>query len=120
MSIIAEYGPPLIFLSGVLYAFSVVVRFNLETWRIAKNIKEQAAAEGAEWEFFGRRDRMRQFLFHPSALIEPNDSAPLLRYKQLLIAHRQTMWRRVFFGWGIMLATIACIALFLIGLARFG
>jgi hypothetical protein len=119
MNALAQYGPPLIFFLGMLTASRVVIRFNLITWRIAKQIKDQAASEGKEWELFGRPDRMRQFLFRPSALIEFNDSIAMAHAKQLLIAHRKAMWRNVFLGWGIMLGTVVSIVLFVVVLAQF-
>ena len=115
---LAEYGPPTIFFLGMLFASSFAIRFNLKTFRIVKQIQQQAASEGLQWEFWGRRDRKRQFLFRPADLIGPNDSVALCNSKQLLVAHRQTMWRCVLLGWGIMLGTLVGGVLFVVVLSQ--
>jgi hypothetical protein len=115
---LAEYGPPIIFFLGKIFASSFAIRFNLKTFRIAKQIQQQAASEVLEWEFWGRRDRVCQFLFRPSELLEPNDSIALCNSKQHLVAHRQTMWRCVLLGWGIMLGTLVGGVLFVVVLSQ--
>ena len=118
MIALAQYGPSLIFLIGMLLAASVVVRFNLKTSLIAKQIKKLAASEGKEWEFWGQPDQLRKFLFRPSAIIEPNDSIAICTAKQSLVAHRQTMWRSLFLGWGIVLVTVVSSVLFVVVLSQ--
>jgi hypothetical protein len=82
-----------VFLIFGCFGLANVFRFNLITYRLTSEIKRVAELESKVWDF--RRDISLRltFLFSPESLIESSDTGELLRSKQALVAHRQTLLR---------------------------
>ncbi len=111
MSSAAKFLVPVFMFIGWLVAAFIVVRFNLETMRIARLVQEAAAAEGKRWVLLEDRRLLVKFFFRPNELIEADDGPLLADQKNKLLMHRMqakftVRKAMIFFVGGILLAIL--------------
>ncbi|MFZ5724649.1 MAG: hypothetical protein ACOY33_13435 [Pseudomonadota bacterium] len=111
MSSAAKWLVPGFMFLGWLVAAFIVVRFNLETMRIARLVQAAAAAEGKRWILLEDRRLLVKFVFRPNEIMEPNDGHFLAEQKNRLLAHRMQakstlLKAMIFFVGGILLAIL--------------
>ena len=84
------------FVCGCICAALLVLRYNLRTAVLVKNIQAIALSEGRTWAFWGDPHTVQAFVWSPSHLIHAADSPAIRASKAHLLQHRGTLWRWLF------------------------
>jgi hypothetical protein len=98
------------YLSVIVFALTAIIiglmvlRFNLRTYSLVRDIRRVAEREGTTWSFYGDPQRHLLFLFRPEKLIDPSDGIALRSSKETLLDHRKRLWPTLLITWGIMIA----------------
>lgn len=105
--------------TGIIVGW-MVLRFNLKTYSIVRDIQRVAEREGTTWTFYGDPRRPFLFLFRPEKLIDLSDSIAVRVSKEALLDHRKHLWRSLLITWGIMIAGFVLSAGVPLGYALLG
>jgi hypothetical protein len=89
-NVIANF-PAVGFVFGCMCAALLVLRYNLRTAVLVREVQAAANSEGRDWEFWGDPRRVRAFVWDPSKLLDVSDSPAIHTSKLRLLRHRRTV-----------------------------
>ncbi len=110
-----SYVLGMIFAATAIIVGFMVLRFNLKTYSLVRDIQRVAKCEGTTWSFYGNPQRTFLFLLQPEKLIGSSDSVALRSSKENLLDHRKRLWPTLLITWGIMIGGFVLLAGVMLG-----
>lgn len=86
----------------LILAFSLAGLFHLKTVIIVRKIRIAYRDEGISWQFWRNTEALVNFALMPDKMINQSDSVRVAEEKRILLNHRKSLWRTMYWSWALM------------------